>query len=346
MAKKASSIDKIAAKQLKTQVMGLSESELSAAIKRLGHTSVPQWQAKTRAIFEGLSQVDRIADAASHLSALQLAVIVGPQGRPNKQIRSKLPSIMAGVTKETFQEFIIAANLKQLGVLKSEALADPVQHLLTVTTQQMLVSEAEITQEIDAIREEIGSVEASTFSLTTHRAIEARLGAVSTHIAEATAAIDRALGLAWASGRGDLVDTLSELKEYYRNDLRVGIGHPKSAEDTATGLYLAITQTLDLVYSGLTDDQPAAEALACLGIWHLGTFEELGLISGLSSAQKASIAAMHDCQAGSSEVDQICSRALEALADAGLGSIGDFRSNGIYSQEMLAEYLTTVPTLA
>jgi len=293
------------------------------------------WKERITKLFSDLEERELLEALGSGVDADMFLAIVDILP-PSEHHHPKLSPVMVGLPPKTFLEVLIKATELQLTTLRHEAVAEPLQHQLTLLYHTMSQNETAFTKELQSLKEQVATFDVTALTKKELDELYNNLHKVSGTIDSALHKIDLALALAWNTDRPDLVDSFTELKEYYLNDLRIGLGHPQGEKRAPSGLYATLEQHLEDLFADV-DGEPATEALAKLSIWYVKDFAALGLLPHLTDEERAIIESAEDIE--SEKREQLRTKALATLSKMGLNSVEDFRREKIYSKAMLQEFL-------
>jgi len=303
----------------------------------------PECKEKTKEVFSAISDHDRLEVVGEATSVIQMICILDTFSCGEQYHHPKLSPVIVGLRPKIFAELLTVVDDHQMEVLKHEAMAEPIQYQLSHLFEVMSQEETSFTRELQALKRQISTLEVSTLTTTQLRKLTNDLADASKNIDDALRKIDRALILAWNTDRPDLVDNFTQLKEYYHNDNRIGLGHPAANQRPASGLYATLDSQLTEVYGNDDDDKPTIEALAKLSIWYLKDYWDIGLLRSISDDEKKLLSGSEEDPNTREQREHLRQKALEALAQRGLSCVGDFKKAKIFSKPMLAELIQKRP---
>lgn len=332
------SIKSLSLSDVKDWVSRCTNEELKAAMKDLADQSDAQWQMKSCLLFSGKDEVTLRSSLAEVMSLGQVLAVL----EADPQDESKLEALFVGMSLEVFDSLVSRADLSLLRLLQREAAGEPVQHKLTVFVHLLEQEERAITHSLEILR---ARVEGVTVEGMTTKKFQGLLREIQEHhdkVMCGTERIDKALAVAWTSGRTDLIEKLSQLKEYLCSDQRFGLGLPQGVSGGPTGLYLLLQRRLESVFGDpdtdnpetLKDEDSAVEALAKLSLWNLKDYWDVGL---LPEVEKAPGSQAEDVI--KPEGERLRAQAISQLKALDLATTKDFKRHQIYSKQMLQEYI-------
>lgn len=334
--------------QITRSATQLSPQETARLINTVVRIKPSQWEHKIRSIIACTSQSNsrRLQHIGSQLTPKSFLALLGQ--RPQKKLLTKLPALLQGMHPTELQSLLIAANLKQLNIFKTTVLSPPIQQHLALIIEQFSKQETTFTEELDALKRSIAAFQCETVILSDIQDLEQRLHTARETIDHQLATLDRTLIFAWHGGQTDLVENLTDLKEYYRNDLRIALGHPAPiqalttysdesnqqhlnpliAHPAATGLHQQLELKLREPFALYPGNTPAKEALPALGIRTVADLEELRIIKKeLSTSSESG----NRDQSYKDTIHWIAER----LQHSGLFTVDDFIQQRITNKSML-----------
>jgi hypothetical protein len=262
----------------------------------------------------------------------------------------KLFPILIGLKQEAFSASLSQLNSKQLQVLQREAISEPVQRHLTVISR-------EFTKELEqhdlaslAFRNALQQLDSEGLGVADIELLLKKIESIVSSYSKLLSSIIPALSIAWNTGRPDLVNNLSILKERCQ----------RSAEDYAgireDNLHDALKRLINVSFGdendasdieALHNDEPATEALAKFNIWYPQDYFEIGLIPQIKSAEELDLdSSKYDEEKRTSYRNRLLGIGQKNLELLGLKTVKDLREAGIFSKKTLAEYIkkTILPT--
>ena len=253
-----------------------------------------------------LEAVGRELTVERMCSLLEIAASEPPK------IQARLIPILVGLPHPIFLHTLLKASPLQLQMLKNESFSEPVQLHLIVVIHDLEQECAERDQAMNDLFETIKVLKGDALDSVLVKLIEFEQN--NLRMIDVT---NKALPLAWNSGRSDLIEKLSKIKENRVHTNRDSLGAPRTERQKARGLYLEIEKALEDVFGlpgkieTIRDDEPAVDGLTKLGIWYEKEHKELGL----------------------SETPQ------KELSKVGLKTVSDLKREHLYSRDSLIRYL-------
>ncbi|MCB1111128.1 MAG: hypothetical protein H7A37_07600 [Chlamydiales bacterium] len=250
----------------------------------------------------------------------------------------KLNSVLVGLSHPIFSHLLSSNNNKVEENLKKLSDCESLQHHLTLFSHEM-------EQETNRFVGELEQIEDHIDRLKPEKVLPQQIAQIFQDIArtlfryqDVTSKLQRALSIAWNSGRTDLIDSLSTQKENWEKLRTLAIGETFSGNCQPTGLYARLDRHLGVVYAdldnpddteGVRDDDPAIEALAKLGAWYLRDYWNLGLLPEIQSLENINEKDRH----------HLLSTVRHELGKRGLLTVRDLRRQKIYSLSTLKQFL-------
>lgn len=262
----------------------------------------------------------------------------------------KLSPLLVGMPHSTFLEVLSMASPEQLKILQHEAANESIQHHLTVLVHDIAYGADMEEKQLEQIEQEISALDPKSTYFDELQGIGNKLERAEQWQSSAVDIISRALSLAWNTGRSDLVERLTDLKEHSIRTSNLYIGNPSGVDQEAsTGLYSSLEKRLNEVYGNrnnpqdieaLQDDEPALEALAKLSIWYLKDYWEMGLLPEISNPRELELSAFtyseHERQ---NHLQKLMEQTQANLSKLGLSTVKDLKKAHIYSKETLQQYI-------
>lgn len=330
-------------KQIQQHVSEFSLEQLAIAITVLSGDHDFDWQEKLEALFSGLSEDKQLETVARSLSSSQFFCILNFCNIHNQ--RWKLPQIFVAMPPEIFKEVLLNASEDQLNILKQESVTEPLQlhllHLLHDLTSQL----QELITAIEILENEIELIDAATIQRGKIEFFIGKIEQNSLKGREILYMIDKGLSLVWMTGRGDLIEKFSSVKEKSQRCLYIVIGHPRAISVVPTGLYKYLEDCLYAIYNKSNNDSDvffddsdsAIEAISYFSIWHLEDYAKIGLLDSNTPLELDS--ERHSEQERAEYRSKLFNAAKNRLESLGLVTLHDLKKAWIFSKEMLKEYI-------
>lgn len=324
-----------------------SKDQILTLIMVLSEETSSEWREKTRAVVEGLAEKNQLEVVGSALSVDQALDLLGHYPKWEDRHRIKLIALLVGMANKTFIETLYKANQGHIQVLKLESMTEPVQHHLIMLSHLAAKQFEALDEEIIQLEKQIALINPLKMNSSDKETIENSIHALREKYKPIEISVDKGLGIAWNTGKLDLIDSLSTIKERLQRLILLTLGQPKHGNDEATGLYHELDKNLFSIYGNpanasdvqaLHDEDPAIEGLARIGVWYLEDYFNLGL---LPSDQKITEAQLKDLSENERAEyrAKLFKEAEITLKRFGLTTVKDLKSAFIFSRQTLGEYL-------
>lgn len=332
---------KMSQEEIEKQASVLTIEQLQAVAAAFSPNHDSLWQGKLRALYRGLFERRHLEALAQLLTSQQALEILDDNIFSDPLHHPKLSPLFVGLSNPVFAAVIAGSTPEQLHIIQNEAGTEPVQHQLTLLMHALGQEEWRLIDTMNSLKERINAIEPSKMTRQELNTLEQELGLPAQQAEQALLILDKALAITWNSGRQDLIEKFSQLKEHYSHDYRVEVGIPHNADERASGLYALLMERLEAVYgeggAALDLDDAASDALASLSVWYLKDYWEIGLLPHIVDDKR--LLALLDSEGSANDRESLRQEALDNLKKAGLNSVGDFKAARIYSKAMLMEYL-------
>jgi hypothetical protein len=259
----------------------------------------------------------------------------------------KLSPLLVGITHSIFLEMLNIATPEQLKTLQKESANESIQHHLTVLTHDIAYATDIEEKKLEQLEQEIESIDPQ-FSAEDLKNITLKLQKAEIWQEKTASLISRALSLAWNTGRPDLVERLTALKEHcIRTDVFY-IGIPPNQDRPTSGLYAALEKKLNEFYGNrsdpsdieaLRDDEPSIEALTKLSLWYLKDYWAIGLLPEFTKPEELELDSSHTDYERRDHVEGLMKLTQKNLDKLGLRTVQDLKKAHIYSKAALQEYI-------
>lgn len=338
---------KLSPAEVQSRIAEFSPDQIVAAVAALDEKQDKTWREKLKAAIKGLQEYPKLEALGRALSYRQAQTLFEDGLVIDKSESWKLSPLFVGMSHNVFTQFLHSATHSQMEIFKQEAIAEPLQHHLTVLTHEVLNQipvHGEMLREVeDAISQldikELSREELSVIMNTITHSME--------YYGEALDSINKMLVLAWNTSRLDLIDKLSQAKETCQRLLHQTIGKPRTPASRPTGLYAKLEERLIAVYGNpedpqdieaLTDDEPALEALVKFSIWYLKDYWEIGLLPSIMDPLVFDHLTELTEEVQKLKAD-LLQKVRENLSLLGFNIVADLKKKGIFSKKILQEYI-------
>lgn len=251
----------------------------------------------------------------------------------------KLQPILVGLPFAIFFKSLFSISKFNLEALKQEGLLEPLEHHLSLFLYEIenflneyeKRSEEMIKEIQDLPREDLGFEDLAYF--------ESKISVLKKDFQTLLTVIDHALAIVWNTGRIDLIEKMSHLKEKAVTQYSYMAG--KKAHEL--GIENQLETYLGLVYSNhlneLHDDEAAIEALSKLSLWYLSDYVEMGLLQDIKDVNLNLNGSTDRVQKKLSDFQDHYNQVNKKLKQLGLETLKDLKNKRIYSKKMLQEYV-------
>lgn len=334
--------------QLASIASKLSQEQVVAILHLLTEDRDPLWSEKTQALVNGISDLHQLEVVGNALSPQQAISLFEQYSHLPETQCAKLLPLLVGMSHEVFCHLLRRALPHQLNVLKKESITEPVQHHLNLLANEMIVYTNDLWNAIDAIELELLQQNVPSIGFAELTLLTTRNEQLANGCLQAMKKLDKALAIAWNTDRVDLIEKLSKIKEQCQRSLLIGIGHPRTDSEPATGLYETLEKSLYTIYGdaadpkdiqALHDEDPAIDALIKFSIWYLQDYVELGLIPEIEHAEQLTFKGDQSDEEHLSYTKKLFQAARQSLEQIGLATVGDLKRAGIFSEKTLREYI-------
>lgn len=286
--------------------------------------------------FLNLSERSQLEVLGASLQAHQGLDILETSAQMEFYPADKLFPLFVGLTQETFFKMLSKVNNSQLNVLKNEKIAEPIQYHLTLLIHTLTFHSDEFIQQYTKFSEKILLLEVKQLTKEALSLLKERLNELNSYCKEMILLINHALSLAWNIQRSDLIEGLNSFKEKFHRYQVVFIGSDgEHDKKEILGLFAQLQNKLHSVFGdqerpietqALDNSDPGIEALNKLGLHYAEDYIEVGLLK-------------ENAFEDNSEISNLFERVQNELEQIGLGTVGDFKKNDIYSKTLLKEFI-------
>lgn len=228
--------------------------------------------------------------------------------------------VIAGLLPEVFCQLIMDATNEHLELLKNLALTEAVQHQLVLFLHYISLFITQMETEIEQMQQNLVNLDVTHLQPEDKRKLESAIDLLTNGYQTIHAHLDKVLSIVWHTNRLDLIDKMSSTKEHCHRTLLNVIGHPKDRQHDASGLYALLNGQLSRVFNDCSDESPSIEALAVFSITSREEYLTMGLLPELAC-------------------DDVTKSVQHQLNKLGLCTVKDVKEAGIFSKDMLADYL-------
>jgi hypothetical protein len=280
---------------------------------------------------------EQIESAAAVMTLPQFTAVV-EEIAAHKNHLPLIPALLVGFPYHQFRTFIDEAPKSLIDLLKQESQSEALQHHINLFIHQLTEQIAHQERLAEDVNHAIEKIDYHQIDLAVVDQLVDALDAIVMESERLIETLATPIELAWNTGRSDLVDRLSYLKEHLIHLVTEYVGNMRNKEQASTGLYALLEQKLNNIYSAknehdieaLADNEPAIEGLTRLGLWYPKDYWQLGLLPHLADPEKL----------GNNTKKQDLLKIVRAnLKKICLNTVGDLKTAHIYSRSMLQRYV-------
>lgn len=305
---------------IRETVSTLEKEPLSALITAISTLNESAQKSKFFAVLSGLTTHESLEEVGRQMN---IPLFSSLMEMDSKELASPLKPLLVGLPSKIFTAFLETAPLGSFENLKLDSASEPLQHHLIAAKAHAISTLEDLFEKEGELEAEIVQIEPQDLSSSDLLNIKKRLVAVYEKTKISNNLLDNMLLLAWNSGRSELIESLSLIKENTSKFLN---------HDEAQGLSYLLKSTLESVFEkedsfgnriALSDDFPALDALACFSLWYIQDYFNVGLLN------------KDDYENASDE--ELKQMAQKKLEDKGIKTVSDLKEKGIYSQKILRD---------
>jgi len=340
--------------ELTKQASLLNSQELIYAIALLGEGQMAHWQEKTQALVKGLNNRQAIEQASQALNIDQVLDLLSHREILETKEIWKLSPIFVGMRPSVFREILTQANAAELQILKQEGITEPLQHHITILTEDILNEIDELFRQSFYLEMELNSIDALT---TTHEEILnflQRIEQASQKTDSTLMTLNALLETTWNTSRIDLIEKLTYAKTSLQKIVNQ-LGHAGDEQNPLSGLHAKLAYHFERIFEQeailtsfekFVDDTPVTEALTQFSIWYLLDYWELGLLPEIATRSELNLDpefySEKECLAYREYLSNLVTQNLEKHH---LKTVQDLKKNKIYSKKALYDYLNQQKSL-
>ncbi|MCA6602673.1 MAG: hypothetical protein IM537_21290 [Pseudanabaena sp. M57BS1SP1A06MG] len=334
--------------ELTAQASQLNSQELMHAIALLGERRIPNWQEKTQAIFRGLHTRPAIEQASQALNIAQVLDLLSHREILETKEIWKLSPLFVGMRPSVFREILSQANPEQLQTLKQEGITEPLQHHITILTEDILDEIDELFRQSFYLEMELNALDTTTTPPDETRQFLERIEHASQKAESTLATLNTLLEATWNTSRIDLIEKLTYAKTSLLKIVNQ-LGHAEDEQNPLSGIYAKLAHHFERIFEQeavstslekFRDDTPAIEALTHFSIWYLLDYWELGLLPEIATRAELNLDpefySEKECLAFR---EYLFNQVTQNMEKYGLKTVQDLKKNKIFSKRALYEYL-------
>lgn len=317
-------LNKISAQEILDQAFSYSLEQIQSGAIFLTEEYDADWPAKIRALFLGISDRTKIEALGKIISLAQSLEILNASVEKDQEW--KLGPLILGMPYRVFCQILMTAEGHQLELLKRETASESIQRHLVFFIHEINRFQQTLNQSAATLIREISDIDYKAYANKEVELIQTKLQNIYEHVIEQVEKLNRALELAWKTGRPDIVDNLSSLKENSLKFLEIVIGVPRSEKDYPTGIYKVLEDHLSQVFANITDleqlqdEDSVIDALAFLGLKYIEDYKRQGWFCDESN-------------------EIAINKIGDMLEQKGLRTVGDLKLHRIFSLESFKDYI-------
>ncbi|MBS4169232.1 hypothetical protein [Parachlamydia sp. AcF125] len=332
---------------LTQQAPHLSSQELIYALSLLGEGKEEQWKQKTRAIINGLYNRQSLEQAGQALNAAQVLDLLQHRQMLETKEVWKISPLMVGIRPFIFRELLAQAAPQELQILKQEGMAEPVQHHITLLTQDLLLEIEGLLNQSFYLEMEIYAVEAAALPDDIQLYLD-RIQKTSLQLHHCLSSLNALLELTWNTPRLDLIEKLTFAKTSVQKVLNQ-LGQPGDEATSPTGLFAKVIHLFENMFKpehslmgleNLDEEIPILEALTKFSLWYVVDYWELGLLPSIKQREQLNLdPAVYSEKECLDYREQLLKEVSQNLAQKGLKTVCDLKKHRIFSKKSLSHYL-------
>ena len=297
----------------------------------------PNWKDKLQRLIETNPDKTLLESFGKDLSANQtLELIDWATAKNTPGSRHAIETLFAGISQAVFYQVLLKCSPQQLDFLKKDSSVETIQHHLSQLSHELQNRFNQFCDAVVSKRCLLDTVDLCELGQKDIQALYTSLENTLEQSHELIYVMSAALSLSWNTNRADIIQELGRTKGLCQHCLSNDVGSPRTEETPATGLWQALENRINLVFSDIDtkgaiilmkDTDSALEALVKFSLWHLRDYSELGLIPET------------DDQMSMEDRENLFLLAEKNLAKRGLKTLRDLKQKHIYSKRALMEFL-------
>ena len=330
--------------QWKEEGPKLTSDQISTILPLITEEYEPnQWRDKLKNLISCLEEREKLEALGRSMDIHQILEVLTIAARGDKKIQSKLTPLFVGMPQQMFRLMLKNVTPEHLKLLKQEAVTEAIQHHLTRTTHEFQANLESAMSALEAQEKKILTLPIETIGRKEIDTMMEMVQKTSQDLMGLLQEINITLAIAWNTHRLDLIEQLSQTKEYCQRTLKQVIGSPQSSSNHATGIWSLLEKRLNSVFEEgerVFDDEPATEALVKFSVWYLEDYWKIGLLPMQAGSEELDLdPTTHSEQERLNYRDSLFKTAENNLEQLGLKTLKDLKKAHIYSKKGLIEYI-------
>lgn len=231
----------------------------------------------------------------------------------------KLSSLLIGMPPAIFQKSLNSDHPAYIECLKLQAPFEPLQHQLKILLNDFVYQTSLLSQSELSMKDELKDLDVLSLTPAALADLDNRIETMIQKASELIEILNKVLLMTWNSGRPDLIETASFLKEVTEK-MRSDVIHGELKGLLDYRLYSVFGPLEN--QAALSDNDPSLDGLTRLSIWYPEDFYKLGLIKnkeGLTGALSLIV--------------------QNELNNLGLDTVESLKKQRIFSKPLLENYL-------
>ncbi|EFB41133.1 MULTISPECIES: hypothetical protein [Parachlamydia] len=332
---------------LTQQASHLTSQELIYALSLLGEGKEEFWKQKTRALINGLFSRQSLEQAGHALNVEQLLDLFQHRQILETKELWKISPIIVGIRPSVFRELLTKATPHELQIFKQEGMTEPVQHHITLLTQDLLYEIDDLLSHSFHLEMEINSLDVSAASDDLNTFID-RIQRTSQKFQGFLNLLNALLEITWNTSRIDLIEKLTFAKTSIQKVINQ-LGQPGDDNAPQTGLFAKVVHHFENIFKpehalitleNFDEDIPVLEALTKFSMWYVVDYWELGLLPNVKQREQLNLdPTIYSEKECLDYREQLLKEISQNLENKGLRTVRDLKKHRIFSKKALLDYL-------
>lgn len=345
--------------QLEHAVLNMTPDELQHDIPQMSHEQIskvfsllnsdrdPNWEKKIKSAIAGLSDPHQLEPIGRSLNLKQILQILKSIAKEDYE---KLSPILVGMPPFAFSQLLTQTSPEEFEILKQEAIAEPIQHHLTVFTHELFNVLNELNSTLELLETSIEMLDPSRYGQNEIDILMQAIDQSRKVLVDIVGKTNKALAIAWNTTRTDLIEKLSYIKETSQRYQGSIVGNPRTDTSEQSGLYLKLEERLHAIYGdpndpndteALQDDEPAIEALVKFSVWYLQDYWEIGLLPAIARPLDLDLDKESHSERERTEYRaNLFKEVQDTLHKLGLDTVKDLKNACIFSRKALKDFIS------
>ncbi len=326
--------------QFKTALPHFSYQELSQSFFLLKTGPAKEAQNKLEELFQFIDSPTTLEQWGRHLLVSHFLVFLDFLNQ-HSSYQNRLPFILVGLSPTVFSQALSLFQEDHVVLFKYESLLEPLQYHLTQVVHQGESLYHQTEQAIQQLKQEFHVLNPTELTPETLNSLMHRIETLRSRLLNYLDSINTALSIVWHNtGRIDLIEKLSHLKESLHHQLNDSVGMRRSDSYGSTGLYFTLEQIGTRVFDSLEDSDASTEGLTRLSIWYLKDYWDLGLLPFIHQVQELDLDANQSNEKERQEYHQhLFLLVQQQLNRLHIGTVSALKKAYLYSKPLLKKYI-------